>query len=508
MKKMYVIYGERDSGKTHTMWLVLAHILGRGAKLVLPMFHAEKPLTYDEIMARKEQLSDFRAVVEWYDKKIMLFSAGDELDEWKYWGFRRHINWASQNDIDYVICCARSRNIEGSVYRELKDVYRNQILDDEDWFFVEKADNKTDWLQDRDKVAQKIIRSLKNAIMNEIPTHYRVFFPVGQGGLAVERIEDMTVVYDCGSLSSPARVEMYIDELKRRQVHQIDYIFISHFDQDHVNGIEYLLKSGIRVHKAIMSYIPHDFQVVYNWAVRGAYENMLILLRRYECGIDVVNEGENSERHYMHKDLWEWIAHSQLTSQDFVNLRQAFVDEGIDLNRLNDIWYLEQNKEDINNVFKETFGPQGPNSKGLIVLSQKTLNTQLYKAELENGICYCSACKSFRCLSMTPTVTGCLYVGDAKIKTQEEVDVIKQFLHHYMHEKHLLLMQLPHHGSNLNIAKDLHFSIDADVYFVNDKDEKRIQKSAILYNDLITQHRLYVIKDMCSDLILGTTKVQ
>ena len=508
MKRMFVIYGEQNSGKTHTMWLLLCHLIEQGAKVELPMFHVNQPYSYDEVMATKEQLPDFRAVVEWYGKKVMLLSAGDYLEHY-YWGFRQHMQWASEKQIDYIICCARSRNIEGSVYRELMEVYRNQTLTDEDWFLTERMNNNEDWLQDRDQLAKKIIISLKNAIMKDMPIHYRTIFPVGQGGLTVERIENMTIIFDCGSLSSPARVEMYIDELKRRQILQIEYIFISHFDQDHVNGIDYLLSSGIGVRKAVISYIPHDLQVVYNFVTRGAYENMLSVLRRNECQIEeITNEGENSGRAYKHKDLWEWVAHSQMTTQDFANLRQTFINKGINLNRLDDIGYLEQNKEDINNIFKETFGQQGPNSKGLIVLSQKTPNAQLFDADLENGICCCGLQTSFRNLSMTPDRTSCLYVGDARIKASVEVNEIMLFLRRYMHEDHLLLMQLPHHGSNNNIAKDLHMSINADAYFVNDKSEKRIQKSATLYQELSKQDRLFVVKDMCPDLILGTTKLQ
>ena len=162
MKKMYVICGEIDSGKTHTMWLVLCHLLEKGAKL-LEMYPAKSPLEYEKIMSTKAQIPDFRALVEWHGKKIMLLSAGDYLWEWRYWGFRIHIKWAIRYEIDYVVCCARSRNKKGSVHKELMDVYRGNVLDDEDWFWVEKVDQKVDWLKARDITARQIAdRLLKN----------------------------------------------------------------------------------------------------------------------------------------------------------------------------------------------------------------------------------------------------------------------------------------------------------------------------------------------------------
>lgn len=506
MKRMFVIYGEQNSGKTHTMWLLFSYLLQRKA-VQIELFHVEAPLSYREIMSSKEQLPDFRVLLEWYGKKIMLLSAGDYLDGDKDWSFRKHMEYAESKNVDYVVCCARE---EGTpIYQELKDNYEGRTLETQDWFLTEKMNDDEDWLQQRDHLAVEILSSIEDVIMVHIPTHHRAIFPVGQGGFAVESIEDMAIAYDCGSQTSPARVEMYIDELKKRHVSEINYLFISHFDQDHVNGVAYLMDSGITVRRAVMSYIPHDMQVVYNFATRGAYENMLSVLRRNDCEIEEVgNGGENSGRRYRYKDLWEWIAHSQLTSQDFADLRQAFLSAGVNLNRLDDMGYLKQHKEEINTIFKDTFGLQGPNSKGLIVLSQKTPDAQLSRAILENGICYCSLQSSFRSLLMTPNRTSCLYVGDAKIKTPAEVDEIKDFLHHYLHDTHLLLMQLPHHGSSYNLAKDIHLSINADVFFVNDKSEKRIQKSATLYQELSKQDRLFVVKDMCSDLILGTTKLQ
>ena len=165
MKKMYVVYGEIDSGKTHTMWLVLSYLLKKGATL-LEMYHVDAPLSYEKIMNTKTRLPDFRAVMEWYGKKIMLLSAGDFLKHY-YWGFRVHIEWAIKYKIDYVICCARSRNRKGSVLRELLEVYRGTVLSDEDWFFVEQRKAGADWLLERDKIAIVIVSKLLSDIDKE-----------------------------------------------------------------------------------------------------------------------------------------------------------------------------------------------------------------------------------------------------------------------------------------------------------------------------------------------------
>lgn len=73
----------------------------------------------------------------------------------------------------------------------------------------------------------------------------RSFLPVGQGAFYRETFnlkEGMhTIVYDCGSLTDLSIVERQIKhEFKRRET--VDAVFISHFDEDHINGLPFLLK--------------------------------------------------------------------------------------------------------------------------------------------------------------------------------------------------------------------------------------------------------------------------
>lgn len=71
----------------------------------------------------------------------------------------------------------------------------------------------------------------------------RTFFPVGNGMFCLERFENRhAVVYDCGS-ASRKRIEHRVNELAdRNSVDIIEYVFISHFHEDHVNGLPELLE--------------------------------------------------------------------------------------------------------------------------------------------------------------------------------------------------------------------------------------------------------------------------
>ena len=74
--------------------------------------------------------------------------------------------------------------------------------------------------------------------MNKI---IRTFHPVGQGAFYSERHENFNVVYDCGT-EYPKRTDKGIKrtvETAFRKDEEIDILFISHFDFDHVGHIDY-----------------------------------------------------------------------------------------------------------------------------------------------------------------------------------------------------------------------------------------------------------------------------
>lgn len=73
----------------------------------------------------------------------------------------------------------------------------------------------------------------------------RSFLPVGQGAFFREAFYDgkirRNIVYDCGSLTDIEIVKTTIrNEFNEGET--IDAVFISHFDEDHINGIPFLLE--------------------------------------------------------------------------------------------------------------------------------------------------------------------------------------------------------------------------------------------------------------------------
>lgn len=75
----------------------------------------------------------------------------------------------------------------------------------------------------------------------------RSFLPVGQGAFYCEQFggfaetERVNIIYDCGSSTNVKLVEEQIkNNFQKNEI--IHAVFISHLDNDHINGIPFLLK--------------------------------------------------------------------------------------------------------------------------------------------------------------------------------------------------------------------------------------------------------------------------
>lgn len=332
--------------------------------------------------------------------------------------------------------------------------------------------------------------------------HERFLCPVGQGGFSIEWINGYIIVYDCGSISSPQSIEKCMDRLKKKTDH-IDVLFISHFDNDHVNSIQYLLNK-VSVKKAVTPYIPAVLRTAYGVYTNGAYTSIMQLFKDRQVETDEIGDGEANSKPYLYKGLWEWIAKSMITLADFDNVTASLQDKGVVLEELDvNPKYLESQKEIINNTFKDVFGPKGPNSKGLIVLSQKCRDVKTKLGLIYQGCEWCHKTPS----RMASFVSSCLYVGDADLKNMHNKSDVKGFLKSYRTEASLLLMQIPHHGSKYNVGARFETDFIAQYYFVNDINTKRLQNNQSLYNSLTGKKTLLVVGDNCQDMVVTQTEI-
>lgn len=78
----------------------------------------------------------------------------------------------------------------------------------------------------------------------------RIIHPVGQGGFYTETFTDenndelFNMVYDCGSETNKSRfIEPYLKKYISGSNKNFDAVFISHLHNDHINGLDYLLRT-------------------------------------------------------------------------------------------------------------------------------------------------------------------------------------------------------------------------------------------------------------------------
>lgn len=325
----------------------------------------------------------------------------------------------------------------------------------------------------------------------------RTFQPVGQGAYFTERfvVDDdlkVNIVYDCGSDSLGYRDLEFVIHSSFSSNEEIDAVFISHFDNDHVNGLPILMK-WCRVKKVILPVVSSRAEIAY-WRFKSL------------AGVDK-------------KNGYHLSVSNQLLDVDRERAKSIF--EGFDVERPPEIVRVEESilgaptgdshenrydfgvpdwafvpynfkrfdrESDFREIFKQAFGnlkitvgvnafianpsdvfkSMGENdSKALLKeinkVTRKKLETKdfrnrfgsingnsmtLYSGELvEDGAYLLSAqcgCGGFRYRA------GCLYTGDYEAKDATAYAELKNF---YMRQHcwdGIGCVQLPHHGSKHN----------------------------------------------------------
>lgn len=164
--KIFVIFGNQNSGKTHTAWLVYNLLKSRSNCDGLFETHEEqKVLTYEEVLHHiietfnnpsTPAISDFRAIIEINNEKVAIFSAGDYVDDphWDVTSFVKNMKWAQDNSAQYVVCTARHYNKAHSVHKYLKDHYKHKIYN---WYYKSASDLLEERLCDVENVAKQVV---------------------------------------------------------------------------------------------------------------------------------------------------------------------------------------------------------------------------------------------------------------------------------------------------------------------------------------------------------------
>jgi len=114
----------------------------------------------------------------------------------------------------------------------------------------------------------------------------RTFHPIGQGGFFTEQHlfaggDRFTIVYDCG-VRGNSRDRDFVVQHPDLQGIDIDVLFISHFDSDHVNMLSVLKRHVGHIKNVVMPLLHNDERMVLTNLFRVLGHNILTLINHPE----------------------------------------------------------------------------------------------------------------------------------------------------------------------------------------------------------------------------------
>ena len=358
----------------------------------------------------------------------------------------------------------------------------------------------------------------------------RFILPVGQGAFYVEKFENKkNIIYDCGSMDNKNKISNLIENcFERNEI--IEAIFISHLDEDHMNGVEELLKK-CEVKRICFPLITEEMKLIlkikimieeaigssYSEFVKEYIENpekaikKIIEKEKIEL-IEILSIGEENKRE-IDKEIiknnkikriekksgediaqeikgleyngnkWELIPYNfkqEIRINEFKeNLKKEFKDE-ISLEKVEEIWKnnKDNSKEKIKKAYKNIKGSLNTNSMTLfsgIIQDEKSY----YNTSISNYI-YAKV--------------GCLYTGDYEAKGKNKWETLEKAYQNYW--KWIGFIQVPHHGSSHNCNDNL-ITKNA-IYFISVGKKNRYKHPSLeVVHDITFKYsnNLYIVKE-------------
>lgn len=338
----------------------------------------------------------------------------------------------------------------------------------------------------------------------------RTIHPIGQGAFYTECFEDgvntYNVVYDCGSETSFSGKGKLIDcEITQtfKQGEVINALFISHFHNDHINGINKLLRYckvkyvflpiidniskllliSSNNNKDYMDFILSPVEYINHISSSTTVisvnanntdnednpQSIFDLFEGYsngnneeiQSGTRIVLNGYN-----LH---WEYIPYNFKNNQLILDIENAYAKKGHRIPDANQIDQIELNFAItiFNQVLKQG---QKRNAHSMIVYSGAYYPEDWDCRAAHNVLCGYNYC--FRKCCCHKISTGCIYFGDFDLNIQDALDYISKKYNSV--NDSISIMQVPHHGSKHNFNVDIFNAIPSvNILFISAGEKNR-----------------------------------
>lgn len=305
----------------------------------------------------------------------------------------------------------------------------------------------------------------------------RIIHPIGQGAFYTERIcskdQIYNVVYDCGSGTNKNAPKRLIQEITSVFTSNdvVDILFVSHFDNDHINGIRELKKRVKEIRNIVVPLVEkndHWFYCVENQNFIAFYDSLeeiashvyrvkpnIEARREFNDSVIDLTEGKSKIIESGTKLLWKtidwcYIPFNYDQKVRLEKLKAELAGQGITEDILGQDWdIIKTHLDKIKKAYKKVI-PDGANKTSLIVYSGGLTNEYIMRQYQ-----YCMRlrfCCEF-CCHPSLEHEGCLYFGDNDVNQGPLLADLKNALSPVIDR--IGTIQIPHHGALKNFNVDI-----------------------------------------------------
>ncbi len=318
----------------------------------------------------------------------------------------------------------------------------------------------------------------------------RIFHPVGQGAFFTEQLLSrqngevlFNVVYDCGSKTTGIRpkMEKEIDNMYSDNKH-IDYLFLSHFDDDHINYVKYLRSQGYLAGAKVFIPLLFEEKFLSVTPFYINYQNLKDELKGDDIKIIKVkmDAGDPSGHVYAKEDvpeeiesgtiltssktslLWYWVPFNIKYQERIEEFKKALKDVGIDINKLIKCCEVAlDNNNELKSIYQSLSKDKGDGYGTAINLNSLQLLSFPASPDYCTDYARITACDSYfidyykwnrgymsyKFTEKENIYPGsCLYTGDTSSNSPFIWNALMNIIDQYLKAR-LVLFQIPHHGS-------------------------------------------------------------
>lgn len=354
----------------------------------------------------------------------------------------------------------------------------------------------------------------------------RTIVPVGIGAFCLERFFDESTdevlfltIYDCGKgrgNGASKSLKKIIDGELDSNHKYVDYLFLSHFDNDHINGLSYLIERKYVNDKTrvILPLIPVAELFLYEEINNLRYHDTIDRLHRESIQMTFVRHvGHHDENGQLAEDNDNLIGNNNTKSQDNIwgIIRRYLVidsfDEVLTTGKVKGFWkyipfylhdngifeefkkyvldsnpyrvtyndffcfkdWTEEKKEWLKRTYqnykyrKSKYSSEvSPINMNAMLLISRPYRDDIYQTASTRSATYNGVGNNVTMRS------SCLYTSDAGLSEKRFLDhVVAAIDKHLCKDKRIGLMQIPHHGSYRCYNPDIYKELSFDALFVN-----------------------------------------